>query len=144
MNLEVKMGCIKPMGVPDRPDLLSPSYLLPFPHQDAVEVCVQRISVLNLAIFHKGMANNDHVPPSPTEISSERNDAMPYRIDWITEVGATSALPDPILAQVAMRCETARNAVSIGIRFPNWIIKTVRQPCQGRTRIGLRKHNNQS
>src|SRR3974390_158580 len=144
MNLEVKMGRIKPVGVSDRTDLLSAGNLLAFPHQDSVEVCVQRISVLNLAVFHKGMPNDDNVSPCSTEISSERHDAIPDGIDWITEIGAAATLPNPILAQVTMRRESARNTISIGIRFPNRIIKAVRQTCEGRTRVGLRKYNNQS
>src|SRR5271165_1305591 len=129
------MGRIKPVGVSDRTDLLSAGDLLPFPHQDAVEVRVQRISVLNLAVFHKGVPNHDHVSPCSTEIPSERHDAVPDGIDWITEIGAAATLPNPILAQVAMRRESPRNSISIGIRFPNRIIKTVRQPCQSRTRL---------
>ena len=128
MNLEVEMGSIKPVRVSNRTDLLSARNLLPFPDQDAVEVCVQRISVLNLAVFHKGVPDHDDVSPSPTEISSERHDAVSNRIDWITEIGTAPSLPNPVLAQVAMSRESARNPVSIRIRFSDRIIKTVRQP----------------
>jgi hypothetical protein len=110
MHLEVKMGRIESVRIANRADLLSASNLLTFSHENSIKVPIQRIRVLYLTILHKSMANHDHISPGPTEIPGQSYHPTPNHVDGITEIRAASSLADPILTQVTVGRESARNA----------------------------------
>ena len=143
MQLEVKMRRIEPVRVSNGADLLSATHLLTFSHEDSIEMSVQRIRIFYLTVLHKSMANHDHVSPRPTEIPGKSDHTISDRVDGITEICAAPSLPDPILTEVAVRSKTARDAITIGIRFANRKIKTICQTSERRIGVGLCKRGNQ-
>ena len=144
MHLEVKMRRIEPVGVSNGADLLSTTYLLTFSHQDSIKVSIQRIRIFYLALLHKGMANHDDISPRAAEITGQGYHPVPYRVYGITEIGAAPSLPNPILAQMAVRSESAGNAVAVGTRFAHRKIKTVCQTSECRIGVGLCERGDKS
>src|SRR6202045_1949469 len=106
------MRGIKTVRIPNGADLLSTSNLLAFSHQYPVQMSVQRIRILHLAVLHKSVANHDHVTPGATEIARQGHHSIPDHVNEITKICAAASLPDPVLAQMAVSCKPAREAIA--------------------------------
>src|ERR1700675_4884268 len=137
------MRGIETVRIPNGADLLSTSNLLTFSHQDPVQMSVQRIRILHLAVLHKSMANHDYVTPGAAEIARQGHHSIPDYVNGITKICAAASLPDPILAQVAVSCKPARDAIALRVGSTDREIKTVCQTSESRVGVGLCERGDQ-
>src|ERR1700746_2208637 len=130
MHLKVKMRRIKAMGIPDGPYLLAASNLLTFSHNNPVKMRIERIRIFHLPFFHENVPDDDYVAPCASKISGERDDPVANRINRIAKVRSAAPLTNPVFAEMSVRCETARNPITVRIGFADRIIKAICQSCQ--------------
>src|SRR6267142_136969 len=83
------------------------------------------------------MANHDHVAPGAAEIPRKGHHSIPNHVNGITEICAAPSLPDPILAQVAVSSESARDTITVAIGSADRKIKTVCQTSECRGGVGM-------
>jgi hypothetical protein len=138
VHFEVKMRRIKAMRIPNGPNLLAASNLLTFPHQDSIKMGIERISIPYLTFFHKGVPDNDDIPPSTPKIPGERDDSISSGVNRIAKICSAAPLPNPVFAKMPMRGESSRDPITACVRFADRKIKAVCESCQGCIRIRKR------
>jgi len=100
MNLKVQVRVIQSVSVPNQTDFLTSINRLAFGHKNFVQMRVQRIGVLKLAAFVKGVTNHDYIAPRTFEISRQTNYAVSDRRYGRSVDGPGSGCAHPIFAEV--------------------------------------------
>src|ERR1700730_2536317 len=94
------MRRIEAVRVAYGPNLLAASNLLTFSHNDSIKMGIERIGVLYLTLFHKGMPDDNYVSPGAPKISRKRDDPIAGCKNRIAKICSATSLPYPILAKM--------------------------------------------
>src|ERR1700730_8447893 len=137
------MRRIEAVRVANGPNLLAASNLLTFSHNDSIKMGIERIGVLYLTLFHKGMPDDNYVSPGAPKISRKRDDPIAGCKNRIAKICSATSLPYPILAKMTVRSEAPRNAITVCVRSTDRVIKAVCKSCHGFVGIGQRSRSDQ-
>jgi len=88
-------------------------------------MAVKRIHKLNLTAFEVSMTNNDHIPPRPPEISSQRYYSSSDCANRFLIGNPRTGRTDPILTEMSDDRESARFIVALCIGTSQWEVEPV-------------------
>ncbi len=140
-EFQVEMGSIHAAIGADPAELIAPSNALAFFHTDEIEVGIERIHIFHFTgcRFQISVADNHAVAPSFSGVAGENNKPVAHGVNGIAQVAVAAAFAIPILAKMAVGTIAAIDVIPFSIRFPNGIIKAVRQRHPSGARTGRRQ-----
>jgi len=94
-------------------------------------MAIKRIHELNLTTFEVSMTDNDHVPPSPPEISSQRYYSSSDCAHRFLVGNPRTGRTNPILTEMSDDRESARFIVALRVGTPQWEVEPVRDASRG-------------
>ena len=128
VHLEMKMGWIHAVVVPDRTHLLPPGDLLSFADSDPVQMGVEGINETELAVLEPGVTHDHHVSPCHMDVACKHDDPAPHGVDRSSESLGTAAVRDPVLAQMSSGTESAGFVESRRIGGSDGQVETIGGP----------------
>lgn len=106
-EFEVEVGGIHPVIIADRPYFLTATDSLTFLDENGVEMTVEGVDISDPFAFEVGVANDDHIAPTVTEVVGVDNDPSGGGSYGSAEIGIATALAVPIIAEMAIGSHSA-------------------------------------
>ena len=125
VHLEVKVGGIHSVIVPDRADLLPSRHMLPFLDHDPVEMSVERVGEVDLPVLNPCMTDHHYVSPVGTDIAPQNNKAIGDGMHGMSKRLPLSSGNDPVLPKMTMCPEAPRLAKSGAVGRRDWKIESI-------------------
>ncbi len=106
-EFEVEVGGIHPVIITDRPYFLTTTDWLTFADENGVEMTVEGIDISDPFALEVGVANDDHIAPTVTEVVGVDDDPAGGGSHGGAEVGIAAALAVPVIAEMAIGSHSA-------------------------------------
>jgi hypothetical protein len=116
VDLEMKVGGVHAVVVPDGADELSARDLLSFPHMDPVEMGVEGVGEPKLSVLDPGMPDHDDIAPCDMDVACQHDQAVSDGMDGLSKAaGAAPVRHKPVLAEMSACPESPRLVVSLAV-----------------------------
>lgn len=127
VDLEMKVGGVHSMVVPDGADELSTRDLLSFPHVDPVEMSIEGVGEPELSVLDPGMSDHDDIAPCDMDVAGQHDQAVSDGMDWLPKAsGAAPVRHKPVLAEVSACPEAPGLVVSLAVGGSHGEVESVR------------------
>lgn len=111
--LEVEMGRVYSVIVPDSPYLPTLGDLLPLSYKDPVKVGVEGVRKLQLSVLDPCMTDDHHIAPGRMDIPSEDNQTVSDRVNRFAKTTAAAAVAhQPVLPHMPSSSESPGFVIS--------------------------------
>ncbi len=114
-KFEVEVGGIHPVIIADRPYFLTATDVLTFVDENGVEMTVEGVDVSDPIALEVGVANDDHIAPTATEIVGVDDDPSGGGSYGSAEIGIATALAVPVIAEMAIGSHSAGPVIFLSI-----------------------------
>jgi hypothetical protein len=114
-EFEVEVGGIHPVIIADRPHFLTATDVFTFVDENGVEMTVEGVDVSDPIALEVGVANDDHIAPTVTEVVGVDDDPAGGGCYGSAEIGIAAALAVPVIAEMAIGSHSAGPVIFLSI-----------------------------